>query len=163
MVLVELSDLGPGAPAGVAVTGLVQKSICHLFETAKAVESSCQFAGERLVLEETELRRQTDCLLVQPHGLDVPSFEARPFRRDQGMLMRERRRATLSPSLKRTQVCDELLTELCSSLRRRRRKDRGDGERMIKAVIHRLKIETSRPENWLRLGGKLKGSLRVAQ
>src|ERR1700692_874799 len=34
---------------------------------------------------------------------------------------------------------------------------------MIKAVIHRLKIETRRPENRLRLGGKLKGSLRVAQ
>src|ERR1700716_1369006 len=34
---------------------------------------------------------------------------------------------------------------------------------MIEAVIHRLKIETRRPENRLRLGGKLKGSLRVAQ
>src|SRR5258706_11320410 len=34
---------------------------------------------------------------------------------------------------------------------------------MIEAVIHRLKIETRRPENRLRLGGELKGSLRVAQ
>src|SRR5882724_12135991 len=44
-----------------------------------------------------------------------------------------------------------------------RLKDRGDGKRMIEAVIHRLKIETRRPENRLRPGGKLKGSLRVAK
>src|SRR6267142_127879 len=82
MALVELSDLGPGAPADVAVAGLVQISICYLFETAKAVESRCQFAGERLVLEEPALRRQADRLLVQRHGLDVPSFEAPPLRRE---------------------------------------------------------------------------------
>src|SRR5258707_2655713 len=163
MALVELSDLGPGAPADVAVARLVQISICHLCETAKAVESSCQFTGERLVLEETTLRRRADCPLVQWHGLGVPSFEARPFRRDQGVFMRERRRAALRPSLKRPHVCDEIPAELCLSLRRRRWKDRGDGKRMIKAVIHRLQNETSRPENRLRLGGKLKGSLRVAQ
>src|SRR5712672_2330032 len=111
MVLVELSDLGPGAPAGVAVAGLVQKSICYLFETAKAVESSCQFAGERLVLEEAALRRQADRLVVQRHGLDVPSCEARPLLRDQRVFMRERLRAALRPSLKRPQMCDKILTE----------------------------------------------------
>src|SRR6266702_8558564 len=163
MALVELSDLSPGAPADVAVAGLVQISVCYLFETAKAVESSCQFAGERLVLEEAALRRQADRPLVQRHGLDVPSFEARPLRRDQCVFMRERRRTTLRPSLKRLQVCDNILTEPGPSLGRRRGKDRGDGKRMIKAVIHRLKIGTGRPENRFRLGGKLKGSLRVAQ
>ena len=161
--MVELSNLNPGSPADVAVAGLVQIGICHLSEAAKAVESSCQFAGERLVLEEAALRRRVDCLLVQRHGLDVPSFEARPFRRDQGVFMRERCRAALRPALKRLQVCDDILAKLYSSLRRRRWKDRSDGKRMIKAVIHRLKIETGRPENRLRLGGKLKGSLRVAQ
>src|SRR5258707_5301793 len=163
MVLVELSDLGPGAPAGVAVTGLVQISICYLFETAKAVKSSCQFAGERLVLEEAALRRQADRLLVQRHGLDVPSFEARPFRRDQDVFMRERRRAALSPSLKRPQVSNEVFAKLCPSLRRGRWNDRRDGQRMIEAVVHRLKIKTGRPENRLRPGGELKGSLRIAQ
>src|SRR5258707_2602360 len=162
VAVVELSDLSPGTPADVAVAGLVQIGICHLFETAKAIESSCQFAGERLVLEEASLRRQADRLLVQRHGLDVPSFEARPFRRDQRVFMRERRRAALRPSLKRLQVCDKILTEPCPSLRRRRGKDRGAGKGMIKAVIHRLKIGTGRPENRLRLRGKLKGSLRVA-
>src|SRR5271154_7381860 len=117
MALVELSDLSPGAPADIAVAGFVQKSICHLFETAKTVESSCQFARERLVLEETAFRRQADCLLVQPHGLDVPSFEARPFRRDQGVFVRECRRTALRPSLKRPQVSNEVLAKLCSSLR----------------------------------------------
>src|ERR1700692_4280976 len=77
--------------------------------------------------------------------------------------MRERRRAALRPSLKRPQVSNEVLAKLCPSLRRGRLKDRGDGKRMIKAVIHRLKIETSRPKNRLRLGGKLKSSLGVAQ
>src|ERR1700733_1682600 len=109
MALVELSDLSPGAPADVAIAGLVQISVCHFFEAAKAVESSCQFAGERLVLEEAALRRQADSPLVQRHGLDVPSFEARPFRRDQRVFMRERCRAALRPSPKRPQVCDEIL------------------------------------------------------
>jgi hypothetical protein len=86
------------------------------------------------------------------------------FRGDSiGVFMRERRRAALRPSLKRPQVCDKILAESCSSLRRRRGKDRGDGKRVIKAVIHRLKIRTGRPQNRLRLGGKLKGSLRVPQ
>src|SRR5258705_10121393 len=93
---------------------------------------------------------------------------SRPSRRahsaeTQGVFMRERRRAALRPSLKRRQVFDEILAKLCPSLGRGRFKDRGDSERMIEAVIHRLKIETRRPENRLRLGGKLKGSLRVAQ
>src|ERR1700722_548009 len=77
--------------------------------------------------------------------------------------MREPRRAALRPSLKRCQVFDEILAKLCPSLGRGRFKDRGDSERMIEAVIHRLKIETRRPENRFCLGGKLKGSLRVAQ
>ena len=55
------------------------------------------------------LRRQADRPLVQRHGLDDPSFQARPFRRDQRVLMRERRRAARRPSLKRFQVCDEIL------------------------------------------------------
>src|SRR5439155_24333065 len=163
VALVELCDLGDGSPAGVAVAGLVQIGFCHLFETATAAESSRQFAGERLVLEEAAIRGRTDCLLVQLHGLDFSSFEACPFRRDQRVFMRERRRAALRPPLKRRQVCNEVLAKLCLSLRRGRLKDCSDGERVIKAVIHRLKIETGRPENRLRLGGKLKGSLRVAQ
>src|ERR1700723_4286739 len=77
--------------------------------------------------------------------------------------MRKRRRAAFRPSLKRLQMCNEVLAKLCPSLRRRRWKDRSDGKRMVKAVIHRLKIETGRQENRPRLGGRLKGSLRVAQ
>src|SRR5882724_3083386 len=163
VALVELCDLCLGAPAGVAVAGLVQIDICHLVETAKAIESSCQFARERAVLEEAALRGRANCPFVQLHGLDVSSFEACPFRRDQGVFMRERRRAALRPPLKRRQVCNEVLAKLCLSLRRGRLKDCSGGERVIKAEIHRLKIETGRPENRLRLGGKLKGSLRVAQ
>src|SRR6266852_7787024 len=118
VALVELCDLSQGSPAGVAVAGLVQIDICDLFETAKAVESSCQFAGERLVLEEAAFRGRADCLLVQPYGLDVPSFEACPFRRDQGMFMRKGRRAALGPSLKRLEVCRERFPRLRLSLRR---------------------------------------------
>src|SRR5258707_1033517 len=163
VTLVELCDLCLGAPAGVAVAGLVQIDICHLIETAKAIESGCQFARERPVLEEAALRGRANCLFVQLHGLDVSSFKACPFRRDQGVFMRESRRTALRPPLKRCQVSDEILAKLCPSLGRGRFKDRGDGERMIEAVIHRLKIETRRPENRLRLCGKLEGSLRVAQ
>ena len=59
--MVELCDLCLGAPAGVAVAGLVQIGICHLGETAKAIESSCQFARKRLVLKEAALRRARTC------------------------------------------------------------------------------------------------------
>src|ERR1700704_3765065 len=46
VALVELRDLCLGAPAGVAVAGLVQIDIGHLVETAKVIESSCQFDRE---------------------------------------------------------------------------------------------------------------------
>src|SRR6266404_5027573 len=64
---------------------------------------------------------------------------------------------------KRACLCANVAGQLSPFVGRGRFKDRGDSERMIEAVIHRLKIETRRPENRLRLGGKLKGSLRVAQ
>src|ERR1700760_290286 len=123
MALVELSDLRPGPPADIAVAGHVQIGICDLLQAAKPVVSSCQFVGERLVLEEAALRCRPDCLLVQRHGFDIPPFEARPFRRDQRVLMSEGRRTALRPTLKRPQMCDKILAKLCSSLRRRRWKD----------------------------------------
>src|SRR6266404_4797550 len=64
---------------------------------------------------------------------------------------------------KRACLCANVAGQLSPFVGRGRFKDRGDSERMIEAVIHRLKIETRRPENRLRLGGKLKSSLRVAQ
>src|ERR1700676_5029092 len=106
MALVELSDLRPGSPADMAFAAFVKIAICDLLQAAKPVVSSRQFVGERLVLEEAALRRRADCLLVQRHGFDIPPFEARPFRRDQRVLMSEGRRATLRPALKSRQMCD---------------------------------------------------------
>jgi len=61
----------------VAVAGLVQISICHLFETAKAVEPSCNSLASAWSWRK-RARRQADRLLVQRHGLDVPSFRGAP-------------------------------------------------------------------------------------
>src|ERR1700748_2753483 len=163
MTLVELSDFRPGSPADIAVAALVQIGICNLLEAPKPVVPSCQFVGEGLVLEEVALRRRPDCLLVQRHSIDIPPFKARPFRRDQRVLMSEGRRAARGPTPKRPQMLDKILAKFRSPLRRRSRKDRSDGKRMVKAVIHRLKVETGRPENRPRFGGKLKSFLRVAQ
>ena len=100
VALVELGDLGQRSPAGVATAGLRKVDVRQLFETAKVVELGGQLAGERLVLEEAALRGGADRLVKETHRLHVVAFEARPFRRDQGMLMRERRRAALGPPCK---------------------------------------------------------------
>ena len=162
MAAVELRDLGRGAPSGVALARLVQMDVCHLVEPVKAEEQRRQFGGEGLVLKETALRGQADGPVVEPHGLNVacPSRH-RPFRRDQGVLVRERRRAAFRQPRKRREVSDQVFAKLSLSLRWRRAKDRRDGERMIEAVVHRLKIETSGPEHRLRLGGEREGLLRV--
>src|SRR5689334_8236382 len=58
---------------------------------------------------------------------------------------------------------DEIVAKLRPPLRRGLFKHPGDGEGVIEAVIHRLKIEARRPEYRLRLGGKLERPFRVAQ
>src|SRR5262245_30471906 len=75
MHLIEFPPLAISPPSQIALPCLSEVEMCYLREAARRVETGCQLAGERLVLDETLGARQCDRALVQLHGIKMAPLE----------------------------------------------------------------------------------------
>src|ERR1700690_3298537 len=97
MELFELPDLSFRAPAKIAVPRVPQTSVGDRFDPALGVESRGNLMGDALVLNEAVCASGLNGLLVQAHGIGVPTFDARDFGRHQSGAVLEILRAMLRP------------------------------------------------------------------
>src|SRR5258705_2623166 len=83
MKLIELAHLAIGSPPQVAVPGVSQVEMRYFIEATGRVEARSKFVGERLVLDEAIDAGRADALLIEPHSIDVTTFQASDLGSDQ--------------------------------------------------------------------------------
>src|ERR1700733_9459926 len=113
VAFVELLHLAGRAPAVVAVPRVAQIHVRDCFETACRVEPGCYLMSDALVLNEAVLASGLNGLLVQTHGIGVPTFDARDLGRYQSVLVGEGWRIVFGPLAKLFPVYRQQFTPPC--------------------------------------------------
>ncbi len=102
--LVELPHLAVGSPTQIAVASVLQIHAGNLLETTRRVEAGGHLMGQALVLHKSILACRPDRLLVQPHGIKIPVFDASELGRYQRVLVAESRWIIFGPLAQLVQV-----------------------------------------------------------
>src|SRR5690348_14885543 len=68
-----------------------------LLETTRRIEAPSELVAKALVLDKPILARRPNRLLVQPHGIKVPAFDASKLGQHQCVLVAESRWIVFSP------------------------------------------------------------------
>src|SRR5428012_11747 len=82
--LIELLNLGLGAPPQISVSGVPHIGLGKRLEAACRIEACRQFVGERLIVNEAVGAGGADGLFVQLFGLELAAFNARDLGANQG-------------------------------------------------------------------------------
>src|SRR5262249_22610026 len=115
--LIKLPYLAVSTPTGIAVTSLAQICMGDDLEAACGVESSRKLVGNGLIVNDPVRPRRTDCLLVEPLGIELTAFDPCDLRADQRGAVFEILRAILCPDLEPPMVRGQSLEMLLSSVR----------------------------------------------
>src|SRR5262249_29599933 len=97
--MAELPTFPIGSPSEVAIAGVPQIRMRDRLEAACRVEARSEFVGECLILDEAARACRADPLLVESHGIDVATFDARDLGGHQGGAVLEILRTILCPYL----------------------------------------------------------------
>ena len=77
MALLELPHLAASSPLKVAISCLLQVSICFMPKVARRGESRSKFVSDGLILDKAMVARQRNCLLIEPSSIRVRTFYPR--------------------------------------------------------------------------------------
>ena len=94
---VELPHLAEPAPAQIALPRVSQIRVGNALDAARRVKPRGYLMGDALVLNEAVFASGLNSLLVEAHGVGVPTFDAGDLGRHQSVFVGESRWIVLSP------------------------------------------------------------------
>ncbi len=97
MKSLELPHLAEPAPAQIALPRVSQICVGNALHASRRVKPCGYLMGDALVLDEAVLASGLNGLLVETHGIGVPTFDARELCRHQSVLVGERRWIVFGP------------------------------------------------------------------
>src|SRR5262245_34960459 len=83
MELIQMSHLAVGAPSQIALSCASQIEMSDLREAARFVKAGRELVGKRLVVDAAVCASRYDGALVEFHGVEWASLDARDFGADQ--------------------------------------------------------------------------------
>src|SRR5215510_8726087 len=161
--LIELPRLSVGSPPDIATPCVSQVDTRDLLEAARRVKAGGKLIGERFVVHEAICARCRDGALVQVHGIERAAVQAGYLSADQRRAVREIVRAALRKDLELTVTvgyCPEVLSAVGFVVEIAGGGVRKRGE---KAMFRPREFCRLGPEQFLRLGGGIKGRCIVAR
>src|SRR5262245_4948839 len=157
MALIELPNLGVGAPGLVAAPCISQIQVRDLLETTRRVEARGELVGDRLVVDKAVGPRGTDSPFVQAHRVNVAALDSRDLRTDQRDPVLKVLRAMLRPDPQLTVVGGQGLPMLLPLAPGNGVARRGASQRPVEVELCRLELRWGCPQQ---LRGPQRGSNR---
>ena len=152
--VIELPHFSVGAPAEITGPRVAQICVCESLEAAGHVEAGGRLIGQALVLREIAVARRSNRLFIQPLCVEFSALDAGYFRRNQRMLVGERRRTVFGPLsqlflVPRQEFSPSVLLVSCRARIERRHRQRG-----IVRILEELYPDGRGPKHRLRLVGR---------